>query len=188
MPKMSEKLPYYEINLEFDAPKVPYEKDIQGWQNGVDLSKENEDKLQKEVEGFYKEMIGFYENKNINALAGKYYKSQKETAQSHYLNKANDSQVVVDAWVKDINDTRPFLFNQYMIKFYGNKRIVRLVKTDKYYFNSSALMREDPKNGDAVEYFMFLYRPSPGAPLEIVRQNLYFKLLLFRPFTIQKFN
>ena len=39
---------------------------------------------------------------------------------------------------------------------------------DKYYLNFSALMRED-SNGDYTQYFMYLHRPSPGAPLEVIR-------------------
>lgn len=168
MPKMINKLPYYEINLEFEAPKVPYENAIKGWAKGADILKEDKKVLQKEVETFYKEMIGFYENKNIDALAGKYYKMQKEIAQAHYLNKAEDSQIVVDAWIKNINDERAFIFNDYAMKFYGNGRIVVLKKTDKKYFDFSALTRES-KEGSYQEYIMFLYRPSPGAPLEVIR-------------------
>ncbi len=169
MPRNNNKLPYYELNLEFDAPEVPYENDIKGWQNSVDLSKENKEALQKEVETFYKGMIALYESKDVNGLAGKYYKSQKEIAISHYLNKQIDSQIVIDEWIKDVNDSRPFIFYGYMMKFYANGKVVRLVKTDKYYFNYSALMREDPKTEKAVEYKMYLHRPKPGAPLEVIR-------------------
>ena len=168
MPRMNEKLPYYEINLEFDAPAVPYENDVQGWSNSVDLSKEDKDKLMKEVEDFYKNMISFYENKDVNALAGKYYNSQKEIANSHYLNKKSDSQIVVDEWIKDVNESAPFIFNEYVLRFFGNGKIVQLAKTDKYYFNFSTLMREE-KDGNYTEYIMFLHRPKPGAPLEVIR-------------------
>ncbi|GEM_PF-3653487 len=43
MPQRQEKLPYYEINLDFDAPVVAYEKDVKGWKESVDLSKEDKD-------------------------------------------------------------------------------------------------------------------------------------------------
>ena len=168
MPQRKEKLPYYEINLEFDAPVVPYENDVQGWSNSVDLSKEDKDKLLKEVETFYKNMISLYETQNINALAGKYYKRQKEIAQAHYQNKPFDSQIVIDAWIKDVNDSRPFIFFGYQIKFYGNGKILALKKNDKMYLNFSALTKESDK-GSYQEYIMFLHRPKPGAPLEVIR-------------------
>lgn len=164
----NEKLPYCELNLEFDAPEVPYENEVKGWADGVDLSKEDKHKLQEEVEDFYKEMIGYYETKNIDALAAKYYKSQKETAQAHFLNKKEDSQIVIDEWVKDLNDTRPFVWDKYTMKFYAGNKIVKLAKLDKYYIGLSTLFREDSE-GNYVSYSMYLYRPKPGAPLEVIR-------------------
>lgn len=168
LPKQKGKLPYYEVNLEFDAI-ASYQNDIEGWQNGVDLTKENKDALQKEVEDFYEKMIQHYENQDVNGLASKYYKRQFEIAQSHYQTKIYDSQIVVDEFIKDVNETKPFIFHQYVMRFYGNGKMVALVKTNKYYINLSTLMKEDPESGEAVGYKMFLYRPKPGAPLEVIR-------------------
>ncbi|OXA94096.1 hypothetical protein B0A66_05295 [Flavobacterium hercynium] len=168
LPVQKGKLPYYEVNLEFDAI-APYQNDIEGWQNGADLTKEDKDKLLKEVEEFYKELIGYYDAKNVNSLASKYYKRQFEVAQTNYQTKIYDSQIVADEWVKDVNETRPFIFDQYMLRFYGDGKMVALVKTDKYYINLSTLMREDPKTGKSVWYHMYLHRPKPGAPLEVIR-------------------
>ncbi|PAM93913.1 hypothetical protein B4N84_16725 [Flavobacterium sp. IR1] len=167
LPAQKGKLPYYEVNLEFDAI-APYENDIEGWQNGVDLTKEDKDKLLKEVEDFYKELIKYYDAKDVNALASKYYKRQFEIAQSHYQTKIYDSQIVVDAWMKNVNDTKPFIFNQYVMRFFGNGKMVALVKTDKYYINYSSLMREDAK-GNYTYYGLMLHRPKPDAPLEVIR-------------------
>jgi len=168
LPQQKGKLPYYEVNLEFDAI-APYQEDIEGWQNGVDLTKEDKDKLLKEVEEFYKNIIQDYEKQDINSLASKYYKKQFEIAQTHYQTKVYDSQIVVDEWVKDVNETAPFIFDHYMLRFYGNGKMVALVKTDKYYINLSTLMREDPETSEATWYHMYLYRSKPGAPLEVIR-------------------
>jgi len=168
LPKQKGKLPYYEVNLEFDAI-APYQNDIEGWQDGVDLTKEDKNKLLKEVEDFYKNMIQHYENHDVNSLASKYYKRQFEIAQTLYQTKIYDSQIVADEWVKDVNETRPFIFDQYMLRFYGDGKMVALVKTDKYYINLSTIMREDPKTGKSVWYHMYLHRPKPGAPLEVIR-------------------
>lgn len=169
LPKKKGKLPYYEVNLEFDAI-APYQDDIEGWQNGVDLTKEDKDKLLKEVEEFYKNIIQDYENQDVNALASKYYKRQFEIAQTNYITKMYESQRVVDAWIKNVNDDRPFIFNGYMLRFYGNGKMVALVKkTDKYYINLSSLMREDPESSIAIWFPMYLHRPKPGAPLEVIR-------------------
>ncbi|SMP33119.1 hypothetical protein SAMN06265346_11628 [Flavobacterium hercynium] len=168
LPQQKGKLPYYEVNLEFDAI-ASYQEDIEGWQSGVDLTKEDKDKLLKEVEDFYKNIIQDYEKQDVNSLASKYYKKQFEIAQTNYMTKMYESQIVVDEWVKDINETAPFIFDHYMLRFYGNGKMVALVKTDKYYINLSTLMREDPETSEATWYHMYLYRPKPGAPLEVIR-------------------
>ncbi|PAM93912.1 hypothetical protein B4N84_16720 [Flavobacterium sp. IR1] len=168
LPIQKGKLPYYEVNLEFDAI-APYQDDIEGWQNGVDLTKEDKDKLFQEIEDFYKNIIQDYENQDVDRLASKYYKKQFEIAQTNYITKMYESQMVVDAWIKNVNDGRPFIFDGYMLRFFGNGKMVALVKTDKYYINYSTLMREDPETGKAVWYRLFLHRPKPGAPLEVIR-------------------
>lgn len=162
------KLPYYEINLEFDVPELPYENEVEGWSEGVDLTKEDKDKLQIEVEDFYRNIIKLYETKNVNGLAGKYYNRQKELGQIHYQNKPGNYQVLIDTWIKDANDERPFVFKDNLLKFYGNGRVLMLVQADKYYINSTSLMREDA-DGNYVMFYMALYRPKPGAPLEVIR-------------------
>jgi len=167
LPKQKGKLPYYEVNLEFDAI-APYQDDIEGWQNGVNLTKEDKDKLLKEVETFYKNMILHYENQDVDGLASKYYKRQFEIAQTYYQTKVYDSEVIVDAWLNDVNEVTPFIFNQYIMRFFGNGKMVALVKTDKYYINYSSLMREDAK-GNYTYYGLMLHRPKPGAPLEVIR-------------------
>ncbi|MDW8850053.1 hypothetical protein SD960_08120 [Flavobacterium sp. MMLR14_040] len=168
LPKQKGKLPYYEVHLEFDAPIVPYENDVEGWKNGVDLTKEDKDKLLKEVEDFYKEMIGYYDAKDVNAIAGKYYKRQLELDKVGYRNQPEDSQMLIDGWVKHVNDIKPFVFEDYAMRFYGNGKMVALVRTDKYYFNFSNLIREDAE-GNFQTYAMYLYRPKAGAPLEVIR-------------------
>jgi hypothetical protein len=169
MPIKNEKLPYYEINLEFDAPAVPYENDVQGWTNSVDLSKEDKDKLLKEVETFYKDMISLYETKDVNTLAGKYYKRQKEIAQAHYQTKPFDSQIVIDEWIKDVNQEQKFDFKNNQMRFFGNGKIVALLKTDKVFFNYPALFSRNEKVHDIFYYYLFLHRPKPGVSLEVIR-------------------
>ncbi|MDM1044649.1 hypothetical protein HX004_06185 [Myroides sp. 1354] len=170
LPALKGEVPTYEIKLHFEAPLVPYENDIIGWQQSVDLSQEDEGALFQEVEAFYKEMIALYETtRDVNGLAAKYYKRRKDIAQCYYSNKAWKAQKIIDEWIKDVNDERPFLFSGYVMKLYGNGRLVKLAKIDdKYYLNYSALIRED-EDGNAVQYYMFLHRPKPGAPLEVIR-------------------
>lgn len=166
MSKLKESLPYYEIKLKFNADDIPY--NLNGWNNSVDLHKEEEDALKREVEKFYEELIKLYESKDVNQIAGKYYNRVLELQQVGFENKPNDTQIIIDEWIKDVNDTKPFIFNDYEIKFYGNGKMVCLIKNDKYYRNFSSLMREDDK-GNYTTYGLILHRPKLGAPLEVIR-------------------
>lgn len=170
LPKQEGKLPYYEVNLTFEAPIVAYEKNIKGWENSVDLSKENKEDLFKEVESFYKEMINLYgESRDVDGLAGMYYKRLQEFSKCYKMTKAWEFQEHINHWIKNVNDQRPFIFSGYEMKFYGNGKIVKLAKMDdRYYINCSALIRED-NEGNYAEYSILLHRPYPGAPLEVIR-------------------
>lgn len=168
--KKEGKLPYYEVNLSFNAPIVAYENDIVGWENSVDLSKENKEDLLKEVEAFYREMIDLYSiSRDVNGLAGKYYTRILDFSKCYKMTEASEFQEHIDGWVEYVNDQKPFIFSGYVMKFYGNGRLVKLAKMDdRYYINKSALMREDSK-GNYIEHNILLHRPSPGAPLEVIR-------------------
>lgn len=164
------KLPYYEVNLTFNAPIVAYENDIIGWKNSVDLSKENKEDLLKEVEVFYREMIYLYSvSRDVNGLAGKYYNKLLDLSKCYNMKEESDFQEYIDEWVEDVNDQSVFAFSGYEMKFYGNGRLVKLVKVkDKRYLNANALLRTDSE-GIYVDYDIILHRPYPGAPLEIIR-------------------
>lgn len=167
LPKTTGKLPYYEVNLTFDAT-IPYGNDVVGWGKSVDLSKENQEQLRQEVEAFYKNLILNYEKKDVNQLAKTYYKRQKSIMQSYYLAEPKYYEEVISGWLDDVNETAPFIFNDYIMRLYANGKIVALVKTDKYYLNMSTLMREDEEEKYSM-YPLYLHRPTPGAPLEVLR-------------------
>lgn len=164
------KLPYYEVNLTFNAPIVAYENDIIGWENSVDLSKENREDLLKEVEAFYREMIDLYSvSRDVNGLASKYYNKLLDLSKCYNMKEKSDFERYIDEWVGDVNDQSAFAFSGYEMKFYGNGRLVKLVKVkDKRYLHANALMRVDSE-GIYVDYDIILHRPKTGAPLEIIR-------------------
>lgn len=170
LPKEQDKVPYYELNLVFDVLEVPYQYDIIGWDNSVDLSKDYKEDLLKEVEAFYREMIDLYSmSRDVNGLASKYYVYLRDLSRYKKITKSQEFQRYIDYWVTNVNDQRPFVFSGYEMKFYGNGRLVKLAKMDdRYYLNRSALLRTDSE-GIYVDYDILLHRPYPGAPLEIIR-------------------
>jgi hypothetical protein len=166
LPRFEQPLPYYEVNLEFEA-KVPYE--LEGWAGGVDLTQEDKEELQKEVEEQYRKVIKMYESGDVNGLAGIYYKRQKDMGQALYENKKEDYEELIGAWVTQINREQAFELNDYELRFFGDGKMVALLKSipGKFY-DVSALFSRNKKGGWRA-YDLFLYRPYPGAPLEVIR-------------------
>lgn len=163
-PKIKENIPYYETIVYFDAV-VPYE--LKGWSEGVDLSKEDQDKLQKEVEAKYNEFMKAYEKKDFNKLFGEYYNREREIAQSLFFSKKSDSDELVGNLEKDISKNIPFKLENYNMKIYGEGKVVGFVRNDLDYKGLSALLCEN--EDEYYSYSLFLYRPKLGQALEVIR-------------------
>ena len=106
-PKIEQdNLPYFEFKGSFTTT-LHKEREIDGWSKGVDVSKEDKDKLLEEVIAKYEEFRQCFVKKDVYHLADMLYKRQLDFGKT---------------------------FNG-KLRFYG----------------------------------LYLYRPSPGAPLEVIR-------------------
>ncbi|WP_298503531.1 hypothetical protein [uncultured Maribacter sp.] len=117
-------LPYYEYSFTFNAD-VPY--NLQGWQDGQDLTKLDKDLLEAQVLSYYKKLKNVYLNKDEDALAKSYYGDIQIIAQSKYSSK----QEIQEMWEESLNElnykNKNFdPFENYVINFYGNGKIVAL--------------------------------------------------------------
>jgi len=163
LPKVEQELPYIELKGEFEAI-VPYE--LEGWRNGVDLSKEDSKKLEEEVLGRLKEIASLYENKDIEGLAREHYKYLTEYYKSMYYNKKEDSK-----WEEEIQEaldesTKTELLAGRM-KIMGEGKIVTVLIENGVFRNKSVIRTKVDKAYDF--YPQYFYRPAPGAQLEVIR-------------------
>lgn len=163
-PVFNGTISYYETTIDFEA-EVPY--NLVGWANSVDLSRENRDVLKNEVETIYKEVASYYTNKEVDKLCLLYYNCEKEVAQSLFFYKKTDSEELVIEIENDVNEDRTFKIENYELKFYGDGRIVGLIREDIPYKGKSALFSRKEKKYSY--YSLLLHRPFPGAPLEVIR-------------------
>jgi hypothetical protein len=167
LPKGTIDVPYIELKGEFEAV-VPYE--LKGWSNGVDLSKEDPKKLEEEVLEKYKQYRAAFENKDVATLATMIYKREKEIAQAYFFvsGKANSYDNGWEELAQDCNELiemKPI--EDYEMKITGNGKLVNLLKTNAKHKNFSAV---SGTTGKKVRFYgLSLYRPSPGAPLEVIR-------------------
>ncbi len=167
-PEGEEQLPYYEETITFTA-EVPYT--LTGWSNSVDLSQEDPEKLLKEVEAYYFELAKNFEDKNIPAIAQKYYKKEKEIAQAFF----HSEKALKSRWheniLEDIIDPTAKMdkMEDYKLEFYGGGKVVNLVD-ELIGYNPFTLVTEN-KEGEKwySTYDIYLHRPKPGAPLEMIR-------------------
>ena len=102
---------------------VPYE--LKGWSEGVDLSKEDSKKLEKEVLMKMEEIKKIYENKDIEGIAKLQYGYLKEYYQSMYFTEKKHS----DEWLEEIKsslqETDKFhLVNNNEMVLMGNGKLV----------------------------------------------------------------
>lgn len=153
-----------EVVIPFES-SVPYK--LNGWSNSTDLTKLNEKDLEKEVVSFYNEIISDYNNKKIESIEKKYYNRQLENAQSLYSFKREDSEKLVSEINKDVNKNQDLKLENYKLVFYGNGKVVGLVRTDGEFFGKSAFLGLTDE--DFYIYSLLLHRPKAGTPLEVIR-------------------
>ncbi len=162
-----EELPFYEETVEFEA-KVPY--NLVGWSKSVDLTKENQEELLKEVESYYKNLASDFDKKNVKSIAKKYLKKEKEIAQCFFHNETEAQTRWKEDIIKEIIDpnSKTGKVEKYEIFFFGNGKVIALMR----FPGKSPLYLTIPDENGAPDYYVydiFLHRPKPGAPLEIIR-------------------
>ena len=155
---------YKQIIIPFES-SVPYK--LTGWTDSVDLTKEDKEVLGREVETFYRETMNDYRDRKIENIEKKYYKRQFENAQSFYSSKKEDSDKIVSEINKDINKEQDLKLENYKLVFYGNGKVVGLVRTDGEFLGKSAFLGLTDE--DFYIYSLLLHRPKAGGFLEVIR-------------------
>ena len=168
MPQEVNGIPYYEITGEFVA-EVPYM--LQGWSDGLDLTKEDSKKLKDEVLATYERFRKAFEEKDVPTIASIIYKREQEIAQAFFFTSGKGTnydrgweelQQKVDA----IKEMHPI--EDYELRFFGERRVVALLKINGRLRNFPTVYGET--NNEKLRFYgLFLYRPKPGAPLEVIR-------------------
>lgn len=156
--------PLKEYMVSFDA-EVPYQ--LSGWQHVADLQHEDPNLLKKEVVAFYNDIIRDYKIKNFKGLAEKYYARQLENAESLYMDGPEDSKKLAKELKNDLDRKQEFKLEHFKLQFYGNGKVVALIRTDGEFRGKSALLGLTDE--DFYSYSLLLYRRNAGAPLEVIR-------------------
>ncbi|MBC5837474.1 hypothetical protein [Flavobacterium muglaense] len=121
LPKIETDVPFLEFKREFTAT-VPYE--LEGWSNGVDLSKEDPKELEQEVLERMNEIASFYKNKDIEGLAREYYNRVKEVDQAYYFNTKEHSASWESEITEALNESKSVEVLSGTMKLMANGKLV----------------------------------------------------------------
>lgn len=148
--------------------QVPYQ--LEGWATGADLSKEEKAVLVKEVLSINQEFAKAYRNKDVESIASMIYKREKEVAQSFFF-RSGEPKSYDDGWEKLQKEAQGIekieIDNQYDLRFFGNGKVVALLQSTGEDRDFPAI--EADTEHSTVYYALYLFRPKPGVPLEIIR-------------------
>jgi hypothetical protein len=163
--KITQELFVYTQQWEFKA-QVPY--NFNGWLHSVDLSKEDPKYLIQEVINIYEDFRRLLQNKEVNKFMEKTQKRDIEVNQSLYLNdfEINTNKENTVNTINRISKVYPL--ENYKMVFYGNGRMVALIRIDEGSRDESALQAELDDESIQI-YELLLHRPYPNAPLEVIR-------------------
>ncbi|MGE8553471.1 MAG: hypothetical protein ACN6OB_05965 [Chryseobacterium jejuense] len=174
------KLKDYRTSLNFDAP-VPYI--LQGWENGEDLSQMDQKDLELKVASFYHTIASALKEKDYDNLNTQFLNADTEWYQAEYFPKdiITKFQTLKGRKGKSITSIRSgsepsvqriYPIENYVMKLYGNNKMVRLEPRDGVHRGESLLSyTEIDKNGMSKTTFidMLLYIPKGAKVLQIIR-------------------
>jgi hypothetical protein len=163
-------LNFYEINLSFET-KTPY--NLAGWTNGNEFSKKDSLSLKEKLSNIYNEIILDYKNKKISKILKREFNRDKEIAQYDYLSK-NSLLKETNDFVKSFDEFEEEYepLENYKLVFYGNNKIIGLVRTDTRFRGKSAFIGVSKDNLDRIVYSYYdllFYSPKGSDSLEIIR-------------------
>lgn len=173
------KLQTYKKDISFNA-SVPYR--LEGWKNGKDLTQLDKKQLELQVLHFYKQIISAFERNDYDALNSQFMKADAEWYQSMYFSediitrfqttKGRKAKSVMTMLSGSQQNSRTFFpLENYVLRFYGDGRMVRLEPREGINKGESLLGYVDDKNGMSRRTFvdMLLYIPKGETALKIVR-------------------
>lgn len=164
---MDKNKPAKEITQSWDfTSEVPYQ--VAGWSQSTVLLNEDKDALLKEVLDTYNNFKDILQKKDTGTFFAKTKTRDAEIDQALNLSSSDSKkdQIEASATIQNIIEVLPI--ENYKMVFYGNGRMVSLIRTDDKNKDESALQAKLKDNSTEI-YELVLHRPKKGSPLEVIR-------------------
>lgn len=145
------------------ASNVPYE--LTDWGQGVDLTKENSDKLRKEIEKKYIEYTEAFKSADLSKYKELTKQRQENIFTSMYYTEEQKKQAE-KSYVSGIKNSKVKLYplENYKLVFYGNGKLVGLQKIKE----APGLYVDNEDEREAFMEYILFYRKTSNSPLEII--------------------
>lgn len=142
---------------------VPYE--LTDWNQGVDLTKENSDKLRKEIEKKYIEYTESFKSADLPKYKELTKQRQENIFTSMYYTEEQKKQTE-KSYVSGIENSKVKLYplENYKLVFYGNGKLVGLQKIKE----APGLYVDNQDEREAFMEYILFYRKTSNSPLEII--------------------
>lgn len=167
-------LPYFEHTFTFYA-EVPYE--VKGWSESQDLTKMNQEELEKEVVAFHNnyaniihnqdeaKWVELTKNRELEYLISEEY---NDTKSESVKERKKELKEIFDSEFKKKEPLDP-----YEMVFGGNGRFVALKSTVEKGESALSFGIESEENGEMVKFryysYLYLHKPKGSNQLEIIR-------------------
>lgn len=142
---------------------VPYE--LTDWKQGVDLTKEDQAVILKELGKKYIEYTDAFKNADLAKYKELTKLRQDNTFASMYYTKEQRGQAE-NSYVSGIENDKVKLFplENYKLVFYGNGKLVGLQKKD----DAPGVFIDNQDEKEAFMEYILFYRKNKNSPLEII--------------------
>ena len=176
----NEDLPYFEQSWEIEVKDLPYE--LEGWQNGQDLSTWDKEVLQKKVVAYYKKLRTILNNGDADTWMGTLTRKRKE--ETNTFNYQYDKEKIREKFEKNSRKIREnckgnmLPLENYQMKIYGKNN--QLVSLERIATNDFEEWEETAKGwsplitiydeDDMREYPVKLYLPKDSDEFVIIRK------------------
>lgn len=156
-----------EITQTWDfTSEVPYK--VEGWSKSENLVDEDKETLLTEVVATYNNFRGMLQKKDVNTFINNTKVRDFEIDKALYLNSSEIQQDKSETTATVQNITEVLPLENYKLVFYGNGKMVSLIRTDQKSRSESALQVKLKDNSTEI-YDLVLHRPKKGEPLEVIR-------------------
>ncbi|PKB41919.1 hypothetical protein AX016_0073 [Cellulophaga sp. RHA19] len=167
----NEDLPYFKQSWDIEVKDLPYE--LEGWQNGQDLSTWDKETLQKKVIAYYEKLRTILNNGDANSFNHLCVQRDKET---NVFNYDYNSRIVLEEFENSSRRIREYAkgnmvpIKKYTIKIYGkNNQLVSLERVDKENMREGVLRTLEPDGAIRI-YNIKLYLPKDSDEFVIIRK------------------